>query len=475
MVLRHASEKFRLAYELPLDTNELFGAFNQYYNVTVDDLEENSYRSDLLAASDLWQKKDVVDYHALDEDFYENHFDENDSPDYDEDPKNQAPLIYQWHRDRHFDIQNSIVKYVDDKMINITVLDLVRNLPQLGSFSRLPFDLFRPYAFLLEEKYRGRAGKDGMIEFYLERTQSTNDLLTLDHLQSICQWEQTYKRLLGIDHMPSLSLATFVALYSSKTNCRLINQTDVEQFRSILHTCLPYYLNGYMDIPLSDEFLNRVVIKHRSGDVTHQEQVKGVYAAVRHTCFYKNITRLIFDHFLDKNFLNDFQHSKQNSKVSVSMIYLPNYRIHKYNRIRDQTMCLRRQPYSRKYCREHGCMDDLKNGFLTPTCSDQAPPLGDCEKYCLCKYQCSNETEQVLLLMPNLKEQQLIGIFERYFRGKNQLEKYQDDFVRLIALNLANVREKAAMAQVHKGTFLLIHPSSLILFQICFSSLWLEH
>lgn len=120
MVLRHASERFRLAYELPLDTNELFGAFNQYYNVTVDDLVENSYRSDLLSTSDLWQKnnskKEFFDYQNLNEDFYENHFDENESPDYDEDEKNQAPLIYQWHRDRHFDIQNSIVKYVDDKM-----------------------------------------------------------------------------------------------------------------------------------------------------------------------------------------------------------------------------------------------------------------------------------------------------------------------------------------------------------------------
>ena len=121
MVLRHASERFRLAYELPLDTNELFGAFNQYYNITVDDLEENSYRSDLLAKSDLWKTKhstsnQFVDYQDLNEDFYENHLDENETPDYDEDEHQQAPLIYQWHRDRHFDIQNSIIKYVDDKM-----------------------------------------------------------------------------------------------------------------------------------------------------------------------------------------------------------------------------------------------------------------------------------------------------------------------------------------------------------------------
>lgn len=120
MVLRHASERFRLAYELPLETNELFGAFNQYYNITVDDLEETSYRSDLLAKSDLWKKKsEFVDYGNLNEEFYEDHFDENETPDYDEDQQQQqqqAPLIYQWHRDRHFDIRNSIVKYVDDKM-----------------------------------------------------------------------------------------------------------------------------------------------------------------------------------------------------------------------------------------------------------------------------------------------------------------------------------------------------------------------
>lgn len=46
--------------------------------------------------------------------------------------------------------------------INISVFDLVRNLPQFNRshyrFARLPFDLFRPYAHLLEEKYRGRTG-----------------------------------------------------------------------------------------------------------------------------------------------------------------------------------------------------------------------------------------------------------------------------------------------------------------------------
>jgi hypothetical protein len=47
--------------------------------------------------------------------------------------------------------------------INISVLDFVKNLPQFDKnnyqSTRLPFDLFRPYAYLLEEKYRGRTGK----------------------------------------------------------------------------------------------------------------------------------------------------------------------------------------------------------------------------------------------------------------------------------------------------------------------------
>lgn len=117
MVLRHASEKFRLAYELPLDTNELFGAFNQFYNVTVDDLDENSYRSDLLSKTDLWKNDNqLIDYRNLNEAFYDNDHDEDEIPDYNEENNLQAPLIYQWHRDRHFDIKNSIIKYIDDKM-----------------------------------------------------------------------------------------------------------------------------------------------------------------------------------------------------------------------------------------------------------------------------------------------------------------------------------------------------------------------
>jgi hypothetical protein len=46
--------------------------------------------------------------------------------------------------------------------INITILEFVKNLPQFNrsnyQSARLPFDLFRPYAYLLEEKYRGRTG-----------------------------------------------------------------------------------------------------------------------------------------------------------------------------------------------------------------------------------------------------------------------------------------------------------------------------
>lgn len=120
MVLRHASEKFRLAYELPLEINELSGAFNQFDNITVEDFDENSYRSDLLAKTDLWKKKNsnnqLIDYQTLDESFYNNDIDENEIPDYNDDDNLQVPLIYQWHRDRHFDIDNLITKYVDDKM-----------------------------------------------------------------------------------------------------------------------------------------------------------------------------------------------------------------------------------------------------------------------------------------------------------------------------------------------------------------------
>ncbi|CAF1269662.1 unnamed protein product, partial [Rotaria sordida] len=167
MVLRHASERFRLAYEIPLDTSELFGAFAQFVNVTVDQLDENSYRSDILAKHDLWKKKqsnELYDYRNLNESFYDNDIDDKEIFDYNDDDDNensQSALIYQWHRDRHFDIQNIITKYVDDKLINITVMDFVKNLPQFNrnnyQASRLPFEMLRPYAYLFEEKYRGRS------------------------------------------------------------------------------------------------------------------------------------------------------------------------------------------------------------------------------------------------------------------------------------------------------------------------------
>ncbi|CAF1296971.1 unnamed protein product [Rotaria sp. Silwood1] len=462
MVLRHASERFRLAYEIPPEEDESFGVYAQFLNVTVDQLDENSYRSDILGKYDLWKKKqsnqnsdELYDYQDVNESFYDNDLDEDDTSDYHDDENSQSSSIYQWHRDQHFDIKNLITKYVDDKIINITVMDFVKNLPQINrnnyQANRLPFEMLRSYGYLIEEKYRGRSGRDGMIEFYIERTQSTDDLLSLDHLLSICRWEKAYKHILSLDNVQSLSLATFVALYSSKNDCQLITADDAEHFRSILHTCLPYYVNGYMDVPFSDKFLNRVSFERQPGFYTYQEQTKAVYTALRHTCFYKNITRFIFDHFVDKKFINEFQRSKNHTKLSISMIFISNYKIIKYNRTRDQTTCLRRQPYARKHCQERGCIDDYKNNLIDKSCANEELAFENCEKYCQCKHQCLNETEQVILLVPILREPQLIEIYIKQFSRKQQLSKYKDEFVKLIALNFAAVREKAAMVQVYEG------------------------
>lgn len=302
-----------------------------------------------------------------------------------------------------------------------------------------------------------------MIEFYLERKRSTDDLLSFNHLRSICQWENKFQELLQLNSTKSLSLATFVALYSGKTTCQSITKTDVKRFRSILQTCLPYYVNGYMDIPLSDTFLNRVVLEHHPGHLSHQEQIKAVYTALRHTCFYKNITRFIFDHFLDKNFLVDLQDPKTSSsaRVSLSMIYISNYRTVEINRTRDQLMCLRRQPYAEKYCRERGCMNDHQISYVAKGCAGQGPPNGTCENYCACKFQCVEQFENVLLMIPIYKGQELVNIFEKFFAGKRQLATYQDEFVRLVALNLANVRERAAMARISEGKMTMTRQNPL--------------
>lgn len=123
MVLRHASEKFRLAYELPLESYELFGSHHQFANVTLESLDEKSYQSDLLAKYDLWKKKDrqeLIDYQTLDETFYDQEIDDEEVPDYgdagDDETASKSPFLYQWHRDQHYDVENFITKYVDDKM-----------------------------------------------------------------------------------------------------------------------------------------------------------------------------------------------------------------------------------------------------------------------------------------------------------------------------------------------------------------------
>jgi hypothetical protein len=100
-------------------------------------------------------------------------------------------------------------------------------------------------------------------------------------------------------------------------------------------------------------------------------------------------------------------------------------------------------------------MKDYRNNYLIKSCLKQGPPLGDCNKYCKCKYQCPNQTEQVVLMTPILKGQELVELFEKYFAGKRQLPTYKDKFIKLIALNFANVRERAAMARISEGNIFL--------------------
>ncbi|CAF4038140.1 unnamed protein product, partial [Rotaria sordida] len=151
------------------------------------------------------------------------------------------------------------------------------------------------------------------------------------------------------------------------------------------------------------------------------------------------------------------------------MIFKSNYKIIKYNRTRDQTMCLRRQPYTRKHCQDHGCIDDYKNNFIDKSCANEELILENCEKYCQYKHQCLNETEQVILLVPILREPQLIEIYIKKFSRKRQLSKNKNEFVKLIALNFAAVREKAAIVQVYEDMLLIIMAAGLIIgITICY-------
>jgi hypothetical protein len=96
-------------------------------------------------------------------------------------------------------------------------------------------------------------------------------------------------------------------------------------------------------------------------------------------------------------------------------------------------------------------MKDFRNIHLARSCSNEGPPLGNCYKYCECQAQCPNETEQIVLMTPIYKGQELVELFEKYFAGIRQLPTYSDRFIKLVAINFANVRERAAMARISEG------------------------
>ncbi|CAF0937150.1 unnamed protein product [Didymodactylos carnosus] len=461
MVLRHASEKFRLAYDLPLEKYELFDPTEQFEKITTSMIKHESYNSTILAKNDMWKDKD---YNLVSEMFYEEHADESgETPDYSD------TSLYTWNKERHYGVYDRIIKYVDDKTVNITVDELVRNLPQFET--RLPFDLLKSYVFLLDEQYRGQIGRDGMIEFFMERVNSDDDILTLPILYSICSWEERFKKLLNLDNVKSLSLARLVALYNNKTNCHSLTLDDIQRFRQILTTCVPYYINGYMEF-LSDNFLNRVATKRDEG-ITHQEQTKSLYAALRHTCFYRNYTRFIFDHFVDRDWIRNLYDDYNKTtdkypKVASTMIYITNYQSKLENQSVHDKMCMKRLYFDRTYCLNRGCLKDYVNNALVSSCNKwnyatrKTMPI-NCKQYCECAFHCENQTKEFVTMEPIYKSKELIVLFEQHFAGKRQMPSYRDEHVKLVALNFANVRERAAMSRISEDMLLVLIAMALIM------------
>ena len=141
-----------------------------------------------------------------------------------------------------------------------------------------------------------------------------NDLLTVEAIESMCNLEKEIIRTHHLFHQSCLlacdgscpdswSLGWYVALLTNKSSCGKISNTDIDDVRSLLQMCAPFYMDGSFTRCTSDN------------DCTG---VPTVCTAFNHATY--NIFHLV----TSKSFVEGIAVDK-NTKLKIASTYLPLY------------------------------------------------------------------------------------------------------------------------------------------------------
>ena len=140
---------------------------------------------------------------------------------------------------------------------------------------------------LFNLSFLDRSRLDRHYEVYFESSvKSSPNLLTLEHLQSLCKKQTELIDLFELHSTCHYTLPQLVAYFANKADCRQLVESDIGNFIERIQRCHSLYDTGLIRL---------------AG--LHRYRIKPLELFQYDTCFRYNFTFLTLEYLLDKTFL----------------------------------------------------------------------------------------------------------------------------------------------------------------------------
>ena len=164
-----------------------------------------------------------------------------------------------------------------------------------------------------------------------EKAAAEKNLLTLANLQSLCKWDKAIIGMLtDVKHQPPangknpqahlardevchFSLPYVIALLNNKTDCAQLDEADIAHFVTVVRQCRPLHASGFLYVAAEEdkqkpEIMNLLNVNNPIAGFVRLPVVRN------NICFKKNLVHILFEHVVDKQFMEEKDEVDENDE-----------------------------------------------------------------------------------------------------------------------------------------------------------------
>ncbi len=145
--------------------------------------------------------------------------------------------------------------------------------------------------------------------------QVSSNLLNLRKLQSLCDYDRKFVAMLADwnkirdEQVCYFSLPLAISALNNKTSCQQLVQSDVDYFVNVMSKCYTLYEQGLLYATAEEHKKKSDIMALLTKDNLFSLFVKNE-AIQHHVCFKKNLMHVVYEHLVDKEFVNQFAESE---------------------------------------------------------------------------------------------------------------------------------------------------------------------